>query len=87
MRQLAAFQVRMELGRLLDRVKAGEEIVITRWGKIVAKLVPSDGHTIDRERVWAAARRIREMRKGVTLGGLKVTDLIRDAQPSRNPGA
>jgi prevent-host-death family protein len=87
MRQLAAFQVRRELGRLLDRVEGGEEIVITRRGNIVAKLVPSDGHAIDHERARVAARRIREMRKGVTLGGLKVKDLIHEGQPPRNRGA
>ena len=33
-------QARQHLPDLIDRVEAGEEIVITRHGKTVAKLVP-----------------------------------------------
>lgn len=58
---------------------AGEEVVITRRGKAVAKLVPPGG--IERARAQAAAGRIREMRKGVTLGGLKIKDLINEGRP------
>jgi hypothetical protein len=32
--------------------------------------------TFDRERSRAAAQRIREIRKGNTLGGLRIKDLI-----------
>jgi hypothetical protein len=32
--------------------------------------------TFDRERSRVAAQRIREMRKGNTLGGLRIKDLI-----------
>ncbi len=34
-------EVRKGLSRLLNRVEAGEEVVITRNGKEVAKLVPT----------------------------------------------
>ena len=46
------------LGTLLDRVEQGEEIVITRHGKPVARLVPNSGR-IDRAQAQAAAERIR----------------------------
>jgi antitoxin (DNA-binding transcriptional repressor) of toxin-antitoxin stability system len=47
-----------KLAELLDRVAEGEEIVIKRHGKAVARLVPSLGG-IDREQARAAADRIR----------------------------
>ncbi len=81
MREVGAFEAKTKLGQLLDRVEAGEEIVITRHGKVVARLVPPGGPGIDRERARAAARRIRAMRKGVTLGGLKIKDLINEGRP------
>ena len=57
--QVGAFEARNGLGALLDRVQAGEEIEITRHGKVVARLVPSRGG-IDREQARAAADRIRK---------------------------
>ena len=78
MRHIGAFEAKSKLGQLLDWVEAGEEVVITRRGRIVAKLVPLGG--IDRTRAQAAARRIRERRKGVTLGGLKIKDLINEGR-------
>jgi hypothetical protein len=41
----------------------------------VAKLVPLEP-AVDRAKALAAVQRIRAMRKGVTLGGLKIRDLI-----------
>lgn len=75
MKQIGAFEAKSRLGQLLDRVEAGEEIVITRRGKVVARIVPPNS-TVDRERSRVAAQRIREMRKGTTLGGLRIKDLI-----------
>lgn len=79
MREIGAFEAKTRLGQLLDRVEAGEEIVITRRGRAVARLVPP-GPAVDRDRAHAAARRIRDMRKGVTLGGLRVRDLITEGR-------
>lgn len=38
---VGAFEARNTLGALLDRVEQGEEIVITRHGRPVARLAPS----------------------------------------------
>jgi prevent-host-death family protein len=43
-RQVGAFEAKNTLGTLLDRVERGEEIVITRHGKPVARLVPNAEH-------------------------------------------
>lgn len=75
MKEVGAFEAKNRLGQLLDWVEAGEEVVITRRGKPVARMVPPE-RGIDRERGQRAVLRIREMRKGVTLGGLSIRDLI-----------
>ena len=55
---IGAFEAQNTLGALLDRVQQGEEIVITRHGKPVARLVPNSGG-IDRSQANAASERIR----------------------------
>jgi prevent-host-death family protein len=57
-REVGAFEAKNTLGTLLDRVEGGEEIVITRYGKPVARLVPNAG--VDRSRARAAFESIRE---------------------------
>ncbi len=39
--EIGAFEAKNTLGGLLDRVERGEEIVISRRGKPVARLVPA----------------------------------------------
>ena len=53
---------------LVDRAAAGEEIVIVRDGKPVARLVALIEH--DPARAKQAFEQMKELRKGHTLGGL-----------------
>ena len=77
---VGAFEAKNKLSALLDEVENGGEVTITRHGKPVAKLVPAaDAH--DAEKARRAVQAIRAMRKGVTLGGLKIKDLIDDGRP------
>ena len=80
MREIGAFEAKNKLGTLLDWVERGEEIVITRRGKAVARLVPAAGG-FDREKARLAAENIIARSKGVTLGGLKIKDLINEGRP------
>jgi prevent-host-death family protein len=61
--EIGAFEAKNTLGALLDRVQTGEEIVITRHGKPVARLIPETG-TRNRDAARAAARRLRARAKG-----------------------
>jgi prevent-host-death family protein len=58
MREIGAFEAKNTLGTLLDLVQQGEEIVITRHGKPVARLVSNTGG-IDRAQTRSAIGRIR----------------------------
>ena len=67
MRAIGAFEAKNKLGQLLDLVEGGEEIMITRHGKDVARLVPA--HTThDRSAARAAIQRIRERAEQARLG-------------------
>lgn len=60
MSEIGAFEAKNTLGSLLDRVEKGEEIVITRRGTPVAKLVPAKPG-FDREKARAAAEGLRKL--------------------------
>jgi prevent-host-death family protein len=79
MHEIGAFEAKNRLGSLLDRVERGEEIVITRRGKAVAKLVPADGR-FDREKARRAAAGLIEASRGLTLGGIKIKELIEEGR-------
>jgi prevent-host-death family protein len=78
-REVGAFEAKTRLGQLLDWVEAGEEIVITRRGRVVARLVPPS-LPFDQDRGRRAAQKIRELRNRVTLGGLRIKDLINEGR-------
>jgi prevent-host-death family protein len=67
MQEIGAFEAKNTLGALLDRVERGEEIVITRHGKPVARLVAATGG-IDRAQARAAAARIRARARDLESG-------------------
>lgn len=70
MLHIGAFEAKNTLGSLLDRVEKGEEILITRHGRPVAKLVRSVSETKEekRARIDAAFARIEERAKSWNLG-------------------
>jgi len=80
MREVEAFEAKNKLGTLLDWVANGEEVLITRHGKAVARLVPAIP-SFDRDKARQAARNLLEASRGVTLGGLKIKDLVNKGRP------
>jgi len=77
MREVGALEAKNRLCALLDRVEHGEEIVIARRGKPVARLVPAEIGFVDRTK---ARRAVLEVSPGVTLGGLKIKYLINEGR-------
>lgn len=80
MTEVGTFDAKNRLSELLDRVENGEEVTITRYGKPVARLVAPVLEEERRARARAAAERIREMRKGVTLGGITIKELVEEGR-------
>jgi prevent-host-death family protein len=67
MKEFGAFEAKNKFSALLDLVEQGEEVVITRHGKAVARLVaPIAPPNPDDAR--AAIRRIRERAERAKLG-------------------
>ena len=64
----------MRLSALLDRVEAGDEVVITRRGRPVARLISANaGH--DRVKTKRAADALLFATRGWRLHGLTVNEL------------
>jgi len=76
---VGAYEAKTHLSELLEKVEAGAEITITRHGLPVARIVPIKKEATAEERL-AAIRRIQTLATGVSLGGLKVKDLIREGR-------
>jgi prevent-host-death family protein len=80
MREVSAVTAKKKFGELLDEVAHGEEIVITRHGKPVARLVAA-APGFGREKARRAIAGILEASKRLTLGGLKIKDHIDEGRP------
>jgi len=68
MKEVGAFEAKTHLSELLEQVSQGEEILITRRGKPVARLVPANH--LDCSRTSAAFERLKALRMGVRLDDL-----------------
>ncbi len=80
MREIGAFEAKNKLGAILDLVESGEEVVITRHGKAVARLVPAVPK-FDRAKAKQAARGLLEASRGLSLGGISIKELVNEGRP------
>ena len=63
MSTVSAFEAKTRFGELLDRVSKGEEVVITRHDKPVARLVPEGAQRLDDVRRAVAG--LRELQQQI----------------------
>lgn len=75
---IGIYEAKNRLSELLDRVETGETIVVTRHGKEVALLTPVHAQHSSGQQ---AIGRLRQLRRGSRLGGLKVRDLRDEGRP------
>ena len=82
---VTAFEAKTRFGELLDRVARGEEIVITRHDRAVARLVPEGAQRADDVRRSVAG--LRELQKTIRrrtkarLTDREVRAAIEDGRP------
>ena len=73
MRSISAREANQGFSKLLAQVAKGEEVVITRRGKPVARLVPVQDGAAAKKREAAIKRMIEMMERGFPLGGRRFT--------------
>jgi prevent-host-death family protein len=66
---VGAYEAKSRLSALLDRVETGQEVIITRHGHPVARLVP-EPQKFDAPAAAAALERITAMRKRLESEGV-----------------
>lgn len=67
---VSAFEAKMRLSALLDRVAEGEDVLIIKHGRTVARIVPAVG--VDRVRARKAIAALRREAEGRRFRGLSV---------------
>lgn len=70
---VGAFDAKTHLSSLLERVERGEEVLITRHGKAIARLVPAAA--AERANVQAVIAKLKQLRARTGLGGLSWQEL------------
>ena len=75
MHTVGVFEAKNRLTALLDEVENGGEVIITRRGKLIARLAPLESG-FSRAKARAAADGLRAASKGQTLGGLTLKEVI-----------
>ena len=76
---VAVYEAKSKLSELLDKVCAGKEVVITRHGEPIARLVPVNAPAApDRAR---AVREVRALSKRLNIrAGISLTKLIEEGR-------
>jgi prevent-host-death family protein len=72
--EIGSFEAKNKLSELLELAAKGEEVIITRRGQPVARLVPPASES-DRSPAKAASR-ILDRAKGASLGNVALHSLI-----------
>lgn len=73
MKTVGSYEAKTHLPRLLEEVRRGAEITITRHGVPVARLVPFAGHKV-RDAAEVIAE-LKEARKGTFLNGDSIAEM------------
>lgn len=80
MTTVGIFEAKNRLSELVERAARGEEILITRRGVQVARLMPPQAQNAQGQ-ARALAARIRTSRSGQPLGGrVSIRDMIEDGR-------
>ena len=78
MAEVGAYEAKTHLSRLLERVRKGERITITKHGTPIAMLVPVETKT--QRTVAETIEEILEFRKHHKLDGLTIRQLIEEGR-------
>lgn len=79
MKTVGSYEAKTHLPSLLEEVERGAEIVITRHGKAIARLVPV-AERVDDRRLKAAVERLKRFRHGRRLGDATIKELINEGR-------
>jgi prevent-host-death family protein len=80
MTEVGLFEAKTHLSRIVDRVEQGEEIVLTRHGRPVARIVPFPQPRLTEAEIADLAAELKRLAKGQRLDGLSLRELIEEGR-------
>jgi len=78
MRTVGAYEAKTHLSQLIEEVTRGGQVAITKNGIPVALLIPVP--SAQKPDAREVIRQLREFRRGVTLGGNSVREMIAEGR-------
>jgi prevent-host-death family protein len=79
MKTVGVYEAKTHFARLLDEVEAGETITITRHGRPVARIVPTDSA---RRPLAEIIQEMREFRRAYPIDSATIRELIEEGRRS-----
>lgn len=73
MKTVGSYEAKTHLPRLLEEVRRGEQVIITRHGVPIARLMPVAG--LDARPVAKVVEEMRRLRRGNVLGGDSIAEM------------
>lgn len=78
MEKIGIYDARARLSELVERVEAGEEVVLTRHGRPVVRMVAASA--AEHKPQLAAVARIKALRKALDIRGVDIGALIKEGR-------
>ena len=78
MERIGIYDARGRLSELVERVEAGEEVLLTRHGRPVVRLVAAKCHRV--KSGAAAVRQIKALRRKLNIRGVDIRKLIEEGR-------
>ena len=78
MQKVGVYEARSRLSELLEKVKTGQEIVITNHGEPVARLVPIRSR--DREEMRTLVEETRRLKRTYRIGRVSLRKIVEEGR-------
>ena len=62
--QIGAFEAKTHFSRILEKIENGEDFIITKRGKPIAKIIPFENKIMSRKEAISALREMRKLYRG-----------------------
>jgi prevent-host-death family protein len=82
MTEIGAYEAKTHLPALLERVRRGERIIITKHGQPVAELRPVEEH--DSERARKTVAEMRKRRRALAARGVRLRKVLEEGESLRD---
>ena len=73
--EIGAYEAKTHLPQILEKVKKGEQFIITKHGVPIAMLTPAE--PVKKKDLKAVIEELKGFNKGYTTGGMAIKEMIK----------